>query len=217
MKGLLIKDFHLLSLQKFFFLLLIPISAGIIFTTDNPLFPIGFLTFITSILTLSTINYDEFDNGNAFLFSLPVSRKDYVLEKYLFGILLTCSGLALAVLLSLAASAMMGGVPYTEILVNAAVIFPLTLFILALTLPFQLKFGGEKGRVALICVMGCSGLFIAGLVKLSEKIGIDLDAVLENLSSMNVGMIVFLTIAVSILLLLISVTISIRIINKKEF
>ena len=34
---------------------------------------------------MSSISYDEFDNGNAFLFSLPITRKDYVLEKYIFG------------------------------------------------------------------------------------------------------------------------------------
>ena len=44
-------------------------------------FPIGFLGFVGALFSLSSISYDEFDNGNAFLFSLPITRKDYVLDK----------------------------------------------------------------------------------------------------------------------------------------
>lgn len=68
MKGLLIKDFKLMMMQKNFFLSIIAIAVVLTVFVKNPSFIIGYLTFIGSVFTLSTISYDEFDNGNAFYF-----------------------------------------------------------------------------------------------------------------------------------------------------
>ena len=37
---------------------------------------------LETMATTSTIGCDEADHGTVFLFTLPVSRKEYVLEKY---------------------------------------------------------------------------------------------------------------------------------------
>lgn len=87
MKGLLIKDFKLLKGQKNFFMTITAISIIMIIVSPGTSFPIGFLGFVGALFSLSSISYDEFDNGNAFLFSLPITRKDYVLEKYIFGLI----------------------------------------------------------------------------------------------------------------------------------
>ena len=49
--------------------------------TGNTFFIISYMTFVASLFTLTSISYDEFDNGNAFLFSLPITRRMYVKEK----------------------------------------------------------------------------------------------------------------------------------------
>lgn len=79
MKGLIIKDFKLLMMQKSFFvtLTIVAIFFGI---TTGSIFVIGFLTMICSMFALSTISYDEFDNGNAFLFSLRLQEKVMLLK-----------------------------------------------------------------------------------------------------------------------------------------
>ena len=41
--------------------------------------------------------------GNAFLFSLPITRKDYVLEKYIFGLISGMTSLLLGTVISLVA------------------------------------------------------------------------------------------------------------------
>lgn len=99
MKGLLIKDFKLMKMQKNFFLMMIAIVIAISFFQNEISFPLGFLPFVISLFSLSTISYDEFDNGNAFLFSLPISRKDYVKEKYLLSFLLGFGALILGLLI----------------------------------------------------------------------------------------------------------------------
>ena len=76
MKGLLIKDFKLLKGQKNFFMAITAISIIMIIVSPGTSFPIGFLGFVGALFSLSSISYDEFDNGNAFLFSLPITRKD---------------------------------------------------------------------------------------------------------------------------------------------
>lgn len=85
-KGLFVKDFKLMKVQKNFFLVIVAVSVGMAAFYDDSTFMIGFLAL--SLFTLSTISYDEFDNGNAFLFTLPVSRTNYAVEKYCLALLL---------------------------------------------------------------------------------------------------------------------------------
>ncbi len=84
MKGLLIKDFKLMKGQKNFFLAIVAIALAMITLSPGTSFAIGFLGFVGSLFSLSSISYDEFDNGNAFLFSLPITRKEYVFRKIYF-------------------------------------------------------------------------------------------------------------------------------------
>ena len=87
MKGMLVKDFKLMKGQRNFFAVIAAMAVGMAIFMEEPSFIIGYMTFAGSLFTLSTISYDEFDNGNAFLFSLPISRKGYTVEKYQFGLI----------------------------------------------------------------------------------------------------------------------------------
>ena len=87
MKGLLIKDFKLMKNQKNFFFIMIFIAAAMLFAEFESTFVVSYFTMIASMFVLSTISYDEYDNGYAFLFSMPFSRTSYVKEKYVFSIL----------------------------------------------------------------------------------------------------------------------------------
>lgn len=94
MKGLLIKDYKLMKNQAKYYLVIVLI-AGIVpmlnFSgkEDFSMFVCAYLTFLFAYFTLSTINYDEFDNGLEYLMTLPASRKIYVQEKYLFCLINT--------------------------------------------------------------------------------------------------------------------------------
>ena len=74
MKGLLIKDFRLMKVQKNFLTLITVIGVFMALFSENVSYTIGFISFIFSLFSISSISYDELDNGNAFLFSLPVTR-----------------------------------------------------------------------------------------------------------------------------------------------
>lgn len=214
MKGLLIKDFKLLKGQKNFFMTITAISIIMIIVSPGTSFPIGFLGFVGALFSLSSISYDEFDNGNAFLFSLPITRKDYVLEKYIFGLISGIMFLLLGTVISLVVIGITKTGSFNEIFLTAGSLFPT---ILSIMLPFILKFGGEKGRIAIIGVMGF--IFVIGLllIKTTEYLGIDLYVLINKLPKFEPLVYIILFLLLSVVILGISYLISLTILKKKEF
>lgn len=92
MKGLLIKDGRLMITQG---KTLLGIAAFMIICSflqgdSFPQFAASYSIMMTTIFTISTVSYDEYDNGIKYLLVLPVERRTYVKEKYCFGILMSC-------------------------------------------------------------------------------------------------------------------------------
>lgn len=217
MKGLLIKDFRLMRGQRTFFLAIIAISILTAVTSSNTLFAISFLGFVCPMFVLSSISYDEFDNGNAFLFSLPITRKGYVFEKYIFGLILSIAALIFSTAVCLIISVIKNTVSINEIFITALTVFPAELLILSLMLPFQLKFGAEKGRIAIIAVLGGVSVISVILVKAAEAMNINLYELLNAVSKLGMQTFFLLYLLISFIILIISCRISIKVINKKEF
>lgn len=218
MTGLLVKDFKLMATQKNFFLVIFLIVIGMISFTEDVSFPLGFLTFALSLFTLSTISYDEFDNGYAFLFTLPITRVGYVLEKYCLGFLLGFSSWLLATCLGIIASMVRHNTSLIEVWQIAAMILPIMIIIQSIMFPFQLKFGGEKGRIAIIGAVGL--LVVAGVVIVKGAklfFNVDLIAQLNTLPIVSMGMLFLIALVIAMLLLALSVRISISIMKKKQF
>lgn len=217
MKGLFVKDLKLMKGQKNFFFIIIAISVGIAAFSDDSSFMICFLPFVFSLFTLSTISYDEFDNGNAFLFTLPVSRTNYTVEKYCLALLLGGGAWVLAMILAVVFGMLKGTASVSDIAMIAVMILPTLIVIQAVMIPFQLKFGGEKGRIALIGALGL--LFVIGIVvvKAAQMFGIDIADSINNLPMVSMGVMVTALIVVAAILLLVSMKISITIMKNKEF
>ena len=106
MKGLWTKDIRLISSQQKNLAVIWQVAAGILIATDQISFAITYTSVITIMTAISTISYDTFDNGNAFLFTLPFSRKEYTREKYLFslfwGMITVIGGILLVVIVTAA-------------------------------------------------------------------------------------------------------------------
>lgn len=218
MKGLLIKDICLLLKQKKFFITLVLMAIGLVFITQDASFIIGYLTYIISSFVMSTISYDEFDNGNVFLFSLPISRNTYVLEKYLFA--LTIGGIVwiiTTIIASIYQSINTFNFIFIDWLLSVFTVYEVLLFILSLMIPIQLKFGSDKGRMAILgafVIVGGLGFLI---VNSAEMLNIDINLFLNSLSTLNIGTVVLVILILSLICLFISYMISVKIMNKKEF
>ena len=71
MKGLLIKDLKILAKQKKFFLFVLLLMVIMSFSMEDVSFSATYSVLIISMLTLTTISYDEMNGGMLFLLSRP--------------------------------------------------------------------------------------------------------------------------------------------------
>lgn len=218
MKGLLIKDFKLLKGQKQFFGAIILMMIIFLTMNTNFSFLINYIAIMTGVLTLTTISYDEYENGMGYLFTLPISRKEYVLEKYLFSIvttvpvLLGVSGLVFAV----------SGIRHIEFakeeymasMIASILIITLMLSIL---IPTQLKFGADRSRVAMMLVFGGGFAAVYTGIKICEIFGIDWKAGISRIDTLEPAVILPVIAVVCGVLMLVSYLFSLRFLVKREF
>lgn len=220
MKGLWIKDVKLMAAQKYFFLLILLIAIGMSISAEDVsmmTFSLGFVPFVVSLFGLSTISYDEFDNGNAFLFTLPITRKEYVFEKYALSLVLAFVSLVVMFLFTIFMAAQKGMLLDFDGWMIAFGLFAFILLLQAIMIPFQLKFGQERGRIAIILLIGALLLIATFIQKGLEFIGIDWMQVLQSLPILGQQTMLVLLYGVSFVLLIISLKVSIHIVSKKEF
>lgn len=201
MKGLLVKDLLVMIKSKkvILFMLFIGIVGGI----NDISFATGYILMVLTILSLSTISYDEANHGLKTLFTLPISKSDYVKEKYLFSLIITGIGFVFVTILGCFSKS---GFMETLIILSTA------LFLLAISLPFQLKEGNEKGRIVLLVVVfGCTFLF-AFLNRFFSEFFESIEETLNALDPtiFSVGLLI-----TSFILYFISMLISIRVYNKR--
>lgn len=218
MKGLLIKDFKLMLNQKNFFILIVLIlGATACFLDFDYYFLIGYFMFICSLFTISTISYDEFDNGNAFLFSLPITRKGYVIEKYIFGIMLGVISLILSTIIACILTLFLNSTVTNDLFLVALIYIPIVLVLQSLMLPLQIKFGSEKSRIAMFIVFAIIFIIGYGFNELIRILNIDFTPFINTLLTMNVSMILVIVMILSLIIMFISCKISMKIIKNKEF
>ena len=201
MKGLLVKDFLLMRKSKY--VILFMLAIGIIGGIKNISFAAGYILIFVSILSMSTITYDEANHGLNTLFTLPISKMDYVKEKCLFSLIITGIGFVFVTIL--------GYFSKSDFMETLAILST-ALFLLAISLPFQLKEGNEKGRIVLfVVVFGCTFLFAF----LNQFFSEFFESMEETLNALDPTMFSVGLLITSIILYIISMMISIRIYNKK--
>lgn len=218
MKGLLVKDFRLMKGQKNFLVLLFIMIAFVFISGMDASFFMGYLPFLLMIAAMSTITYDEFDNGMAFLMVLPISRKLYVQEKYLFGGVLGFTGLASAFVLFLISEINKGSsMTFTQYVLLFLCFLAFVILFLCLMIPIQLKFGSEKGRIVLFIIFfGIIGMVYL-VSKITDKIPAQVIEVFRGIPKLPFGILAALAVGIYILALFISLKISLGIMEKKEW
>lgn len=205
MKGLMVKDLLLMKNQVRTLLLLVLCGAvmSIYFVPQAVIF---YLTVMGGTVAVGTLSFDEADKGFSYLLTLPVTRKGYAREKYLFTTLWTAGcaliGAAVCLLLSLAA-----GKPVSLEEICLSWLFSLlgVSLMTGLMIPFRLKYGSEKGRMILFAVV---------FILLRRMSGTEMPAWAAGLNR-PVSLVVLLF--ACILLFLLSERVSEGIMTKKEF
>ncbi len=219
MSGLLEKDICLLlrghrTMMILFFMICVFIGLG-----QPGTFILGYLPFLMLVLLIGTFSCDETDNGLPFLFTLPIDRKMYIREKYLFCVAGTVVSFILAWALYFVSLLVHGISNVSVVLAENAGMIPifLAVFFIALSvmIPVQIKYGAESARVLMA---GICFLF-AGVILFVQKIAGEatLDQITKLLGTIT-GTVpgqagIF---AVSIVILLVSYRISAGFMEKRE-
>ena len=183
-------------------------------------FIISYTAMIGGMFVLTTMSYDDYDHGTAFLLTLPITRKDHVREKYVFGIL----GISSLWCISTAGYLILGGEESKEILLAALLILAIVLAFEMIIIPIQLKFGGDKGRIALVGIFVAAMLLLAAvkgivnqLIRSSAEMEALIYGIVNVLSSVNSWVIGVVLAAVLIVETYISYKISVKVIEGREY
>ena len=147
MKGLLLKDWYL-TVKYSRFLLFFALVYGVcgVFFEDAAVFSI-LPVMLVALLPQTIYSYDEREKWTEYVQTMPVSRAQYVTGKYLFGAICYAVYVALLAVLHLAH----GTEDYGTLF---AMQFSVGLLAPSVLLPFQFRYGTEKGRMAYLIVLG---------------------------------------------------------------
>ena len=216
MLGLLEKDLRLTLTRKQTLVIFFVVALIMGMSMDGS-FIVAYLTMLATILAVGTISYDEFDNGFAFLMTLPFSRKTYVREKYLFSLLLAgaawCVG---AILFCVVSGIRHDTASLKEALPMLVAILPVMYLTAAVMIPLQLKYGTEKSRIVLLILFGVIAIVLYGGNKILNGSN-SFAALAETLDGAKPAVVLLALAAGCAVITCVSYLWSVHIMEKKEF
>lgn len=225
MKGLLIKDYRILTKQKIILILIVIMGVLLPFGSDDGSFLTNYAILVLSLFSLSTISYDEMNGGLLFLLSLPADRKTYVKEKYVFtGLNMVISSLFSLGTGDAAALTKQTGEGIDSLALGVAGTVLVIGIMISVAIPLTLKFGAEKGRMLIaMATMGVGAVIIIAYKTLTDVFQIDLIGGLgkllggiESEEAVN-GILIGGLLIVLLLVMYCSYLISNRVMKRKEF
>lgn len=210
MTGLLLKDSYLILQRKQTLFLLLAISLLMGYTIDGA-FIVGYVTFLSLILSIGTISYDEADNSLLFLMTLPFERRTYVLSKYVLSWIVCGIAWVISLFLLFLMNTIKGlPLDFVENITGCLVVLVFAVVGLDMMIPIQLKFGAEKSRTVMIMIVGV----VMAVSILFGKV-LDLDAFLQSLDRIPLPVYAVVGVVITITATVGSVAVSTRIMDQK--
>ena len=221
-KGLLKKDLYNLASYKTTLIIVVLFCGIAIIGTDAIYWGSVVIGIIVGMISLSTFSYDEMSKSNKYILTLPVTRKEIVLEKYVLAIGATILGGILGFIVTLLVGNVMNYLrPDNLIDINIETLLATSVggmfgisLIQSIQIPSIFKWGAEKGRIQMFIVLFV--LVIIGAIAgfLLKQAGLSVD--IEKLESIlnNFGLVAL--VLLSCLMYFISYKISYKIYKNKE-
>lgn len=210
MTGLLLKDSYLILQRKQTLFLLLAISLLMGYTIDGA-FIVGYVTFLSLMLSIGTISYDEADNSLLFLMTLPFERRTYVLSKYVLSWIVCGIAWVISLFLLFLMNTIKGlPLDFVENITGCLVVLVFAVVGLDMMIPIQLKFGAEKSRTVITMIGGV----VMAVSILFGKV-LDLDAFLQSLDRIPLPVYAVVGVVITITTTVGSVAVSTRIMDQK--
>ena len=184
-KGLLLKDLYVfrnfkgnIIFSAFMFIFLITIGSlrSDIFTIGSILFLIFF-----GMNSISSFSYDENADSDKYLLSLPITKKEIVLSKYLFVFLNSLISILVGILVSFIITILVRGKAGNigDSLRICFIAFTSVSFLMCANIPCIYKWGVEKGRMQSVIIPALFifllGIFGSILLLLFPQIYLNID------------------------------------------
>lgn len=206
MKGLILKD--LLNLKSTFKMLgVMMLFFAVVFIPQGNSFIFGIIILMFAMMVVTTISYDDLAKWDAYALTMPVTRKEMVLSKYLVMAILNTLGAVLSLIVGVVGSVIMGQSFDLEILAIIGAIYLIALIFGSVIIPLIYKFGTEKARLMLIL---CA-LLPTALMLLAEQFNVPLP------TTGNPWIYLILLIGFSVTGVILSYLITLKIYSQKEF
>ena len=220
MKGFMVKEWCLLKEFRKLMAIIIFVSVILTFSGSDVSFVVGYIVVLMAMVAGMSIAYDEANGGMTFLMTLPATRKQYVISKYVFGLVLFFFSYLYAAILQVLYYIVYPSKLDMKFTITLASIMALIGIIsISISIPVELKFGGEKGRIIFLILIMCVAFGAVFAGRMLGKIDPELARTwTHQLNLLFTGRLFPLyCILASVIAMAVSMLISIRIIQKKEF
>ena len=180
------------------------------------------MTTMLGMIALSTFSYDELAKSDEYVLSLPVNKKEIVLEKYILVISMALIGGIIGFIITPIFTNILNNIR-TEHIINIDYnslifttmggIFGISL-ILAIQIPSIYKWGAEKGRIQMFILFFIIILLALGIAYLAPNLGININEKAINSFFQRFG--ILIVVCLLILMYYISYRISYKIFRNKK-
>ena len=203
MIGLILKDIYNLKKQSKIYLILL-VFYFFMGMANRSISMFGtMLSVLAAMLPVTAMAYDEKNNWDRYALTMPLSRKDMVLSRYILGLLFAF----IAFIISMASSVFLSNESFVEsVAVNVGTLC-FVLLLMAIIFPILFKFGIEKGRILMILILFAPSMIILFL----SNYGIQLP------DEETIKPFLYYSPIAILIIFLSSLFLSISIYNKKEF
>lgn len=205
MIGLLVKDFLNLKKQAKTYLILLVFYFILGIANENATMFSSMLAMVAAMVPITAMAYDERSKWDRYALTMPVSRFNMVVSKYILGLILLTIAFAITMLFSL----LFSNLNLTENILSSFAILSVGIIIISVIFPILFKFGVEKGRILMMIVLFAP----TGIIVLLSKMGFEIPAVNEEI----LKLLIYLSPVFALVLFAISVLISLSIYKNKEF
>ena len=220
MKGLILKDLLQLKTYKKTVIIFVLLALFLVFCGNSqnpPIFITVLLTFWFGMFGIIPFSYDEQANAERYIQSMPVTKKEIVLARYIhvFGIIIVgaLAGTILSIVSCFATTKEFLDIREVLIIFSTS-LFGVS-FLEAIEVPCFYKFGMEKGRLTFIIVILMA---VFGVITAATAIE-SLNITYEQIEGMMLKLVNILPIILMLLTFVvswISYKISCKIYKKKE-
>lgn len=201
-------------LRKNFVLSIIIYSLLILFNAKNTdMIYIGssMIMFLFSTYSMATFNYDEKSKSDRYILTLPITKREVILSKYILAIISLLIGCIIGIILSISLSYIsIRKLPNLDNLFSSVLGTLVALsFMQSIQIPCIYKYGAEKGRLQIYIIM----MFIVLLLGAGYMFLPQIDLLFLDKIDIYVPIVLILIIIINYL---VSYKVAIKIYSKKE-